>query len=39
VGTVAFAGAGINKEWKMRREFLSPRYTTSWKELLKVKAK
>ncbi|MGO2485295.1 MAG: DUF4113 domain-containing protein [Glutamicibacter ardleyensis] len=24
--------------WEMRREMMSPRYTTHWKELLNVKA-
>ncbi|GAA2942797.1 DUF4113 domain-containing protein [Glutamicibacter bergerei] len=24
--------------WQMRREMMSPRYTTHWKELLTVKA-
>lgn len=30
---VWFAGQGINKSWKMRRDMLSPAYTTNWKEL------
>jgi hypothetical protein len=33
--TVAFAAAG-RRPWKLRREFLSPRYTTAWDELLRV---
>lgn len=37
-GAITFAGAGIKQEWQMRREMLSPRYTTKWQELLKVKA-
>ncbi|MBW6516709.1 MAG: Y-family DNA polymerase [Candidatus Cloacimonetes bacterium] len=37
-GAITFAGAGIKQEWQMRREMLSPRYTTCWQELLKVKA-
>ena len=37
-GAITFAGAGIQQGWQMRREMLSPRYTTSWQELLKVKA-
>ena len=36
--SITFAGAGISQEWQMRRELLSPRYTTSWQELLRVKA-
>ena len=34
---VKFASSGINTDWKMRREFRSPRYTCRWKELPKVK--
>ncbi len=37
-GTVHFAGLGIKRRWEMRRQHLSPKYTTSWKELLVVKA-
>lgn len=36
-GVVKFASSGINTDWKMRREFRSPRYTCRWKELPKVK--
>ena len=28
-----FAGQGINKDWKMKRDMLSPAYTTNWKAL------
>ncbi|WP_045853560.1 translesion error-prone DNA polymerase V subunit UmuC [Raoultella terrigena] len=28
-----FAGQGISKNWKMKRDMLSPAYTTNWKEL------
>ena len=31
-----FAAAGIRRPWKLRSEFLSPRYTTCWDELLTV---
>ncbi|RME88768.1 MAG: Y-family DNA polymerase [Planctomycetota bacterium] len=31
-------GKGASLPWQMRRSHLSPRYTTSWKELLAVKA-
>jgi DNA polymerase V len=35
--TVSFAAAGPRQRpWKLRREFLSPRYTTDWGELLRV---
>lgn len=33
-GTIATAGAGIEKAWKMERGMLSPRYTTKWDELM-----
>jgi DNA polymerase V len=36
--TIAYAGSGVKKEWKNRREKLSPKYTTNWKEIPKVKA-
>ena len=35
--TVTFAAVGRRQRpWKLRREFLSPRYTTAWDELLRV---
>ena len=34
--TVSFAAAGCRQPWKLRREFLSPCYTTAWDELLRV---
>lgn len=34
---VRFAAAGIRKNWKMRQEKRSPRYTTRWDELCRVK--
>jgi DNA polymerase V len=34
---VKFASTGTKRNWKMRQEFHSPRYTTRWKELYKVK--
>jgi DNA polymerase V len=34
---VKFAAAGITKNWKMRQDKRSPRYTTQWKELREVK--
>jgi len=33
-GTVQLLGEGLMKSWAMRRENLSPRYTTEWAELL-----
>jgi DNA polymerase V len=35
-GTVGFGTAGDRHGWKLRREFISPRYTTEWNELLRV---
>jgi DNA polymerase V len=37
-GTLRFAASGTEQKWSMRREFLSPRYTTCWKELPIVNA-
>ncbi len=37
-GTLTFAGAGIKQNWRMRRDLLSPKYTTSFAELPVVKA-
>ncbi|TRW25480.1 Y-family DNA polymerase [Klebsiella michiganensis] len=36
-GTLYFAGQGIQTSWQMKREMLSPRYTTRYTDLLKVK--
>ncbi|EAM2738905.1 translesion error-prone DNA polymerase V subunit UmuC [Salmonella enterica] len=36
-GTLYFAGQGIQQQWQMKREMLSPRYTTRWSDLLIVK--
>jgi DNA polymerase V len=33
---VKFASSGTKRNWKMRREFHSPRYTTRWDELREV---
>jgi DNA polymerase V len=35
-GTLTYASAGRQQAWKLRRDHISPRYTTSWEELLKV---
>lgn len=34
---VKFAASGTSRNWKMRQEFHSPRYTTRWEELYEVK--
>ena len=34
---VKFAAAGVTKNWKMRQEMHSPRYTTRWNEMRKVR--
>lgn len=36
--TVRFAAAGIEKPWRMRRQYTSPHYTTRWSDLPIVKA-
>ncbi|HEY5371867.1 MAG TPA: Y-family DNA polymerase [Hanamia sp.] len=33
---IKFAASGTKTDWKMRREFRSPRYTSRWEELRKV---
>ena len=35
-GTIGFGTAGERQVWSLRREFISPRYTTDWNELLRV---
>ncbi len=32
-----FAAAGVERDWKMRQELRSPRYTTRWEELCEIK--
>jgi DNA polymerase V len=34
---VKFASSGTKRDWKMRRQFHSPRYTSRWNELYRVK--
>jgi DNA polymerase V len=34
---VKFAASGTTRNWKMRKEFHSPRYTTRWEELYEVR--
>jgi DNA polymerase V len=35
---LTYAASGINKPWQMKREALTPSYTTSWKHIPVVKA-
>lgn len=34
LGSLWFAGQGINTKWKMKREMLSPAWTTRWSDIL-----
>jgi DNA polymerase V len=34
---VKFASSGTKQDWKMRQGFHSPRYTTRWEELCRVR--
>lgn len=36
-GTLRSAATGVEKGWAMRRGSMSPRYTTSWDELMRVR--
>ncbi|MEB2417719.1 translesion error-prone DNA polymerase V subunit UmuC [Citrobacter sp. R-1.5.2] len=36
-GALYFAGQGIQQQWAMKREMLSPRYTTRYSDLLSVR--
>lgn len=36
-GTLYFAGQGIQQQWAMKREMLSPRYTARYEDLLIVR--
>ncbi|HAE87896.1 TPA: hypothetical protein DCG86_07715 [Candidatus Marinimicrobia bacterium] len=35
--TLRFASQGIKKSWKMKRENVTPAYTTNWDEILTVR--
>lgn len=35
-GVIHFAGSNMQSEWKAKREFCSPAYTTSWEEIPRV---
>lgn len=37
-GAITFASTGVSSPWHMKRERLSPSYTTRWEELARVKA-
>jgi DNA polymerase V len=34
---VKFAASGLSRNWKMRQEMRSPRYTTRWEELFLIR--
>ena len=34
--TITFAASGRKRGWKLRSDFVSPRYTTAWEDLLSV---
>lgn len=36
-GNVFYAGQGVRNAWSMKREWLSPAYTTRWDDLLRVR--
>ncbi|AZI24090.1 Y-family DNA polymerase [Pedobacter sp. G11] len=36
-GTLKMAGEGMEQKWTMKRQFLSPCYTTNWNDIIKVK--
>ena len=36
-GSALLAGEGIEPKWSMRREFLSPQYTTNWRHIPKIR--
>ncbi|MGN7915113.1 DUF4113 domain-containing protein [Enterobacter sp. 22466] len=36
-GTLYFAGQGVQQQWQMKREMLSPRYTTRYSDLLRIR--
>ena len=36
--TLQYASAGLNKGWEMRRDKMSPEFTTRWKDIPRVKA-
>lgn len=36
--TTHFASTGIERSWQMKQEYLSPKFTTQWDDILEVKA-
>lgn len=36
--TTHFASTGIDRPWQMKQEYLSPKFTTNWDDILEVKA-
>ncbi|BFM48102.1 translesion error-prone DNA polymerase V subunit UmuC [Marinomonas sp. THO17] len=36
IGHVFFAAQGVSPQWTMKRDYLSPRYTTCWQDLPRV---
>ena len=34
--TLHYASQGVDEKWSMRREFLTPQYTTSWEDIPKI---
>ena len=36
-GAALLAGEGIEQKWAMRRAFLSPQYTTNWRDIPKIR--
>ena len=37
LGRVFFARQGVHRDWAMKRQYLSPAYTSHWNELIKVR--
>ena len=35
--TALFAGQGVDEKWEMRRQFLTPQYTTNWHDIPKIR--
>ncbi len=35
-GTIRMASEGYQKHWAMKRENVSPNYTTAWEDILRV---
>ncbi len=36
--TLQYASAGLRKGWEMRRDMMSPEFTTHWPDIARVKA-